>query len=359
MRNDDDERLALVRTARAGDVEAFTRLIQAHMASALAYATWRLSDPQRAEDAVQEACIEAYFHLLQLREPAAFTTWFRLIVRKQVDRIRRGQPAEVRPLDEVMEHVADDTDVTAFAERAEQRELVHTALGALSSAARDVAELFYLGDLSHQQIAASLSVPVTTVKKRLHDARRQLRTRIELLEGQPPEQRGASTSASLLTRVRFFIALRCGASGLALTMLRRLPELAHAREEWSDTLATLYHIGPPGKFTPLHHTAALGMAEVASHLIACGADLEARASQGQTPLHTAVLNSRPTLVSLLVRAGADPNCRSTMGMTPLHWASIRGDDLIMALLEAAGAKDDCADVSGRTPRDWLSLRHPR
>jgi len=351
-----EERMALIRAARAGDVAAFTSLIEAHTASALAVATRWLKDRQRAEDAVQEACIEVYYHLPQLREPAAFTIWFRRILHKQIDRALRGHQAGAVSLDDVAELVADDDDITRILEREEQRALARMALGRLTATTRDAAELFYLGALSHQQIAATLNVPVSTVKKRLYDARRQLRGRLEQLEGQPLTQAGAGLTASLLTRVRFFIAIQHGEKPQAQALLRRFPELAHAREEWNETLASLYHLGPPCHFTALHHAAMLGTTDVARCLLDYGADVNARASQGQTPLHVATLSGRAALVALLLHAGADPDCRSAIGMTPLHWAAIRRDQAIMALLTDAGASQQCEDLYGRTPDDWTRLK---
>ncbi|HEX8996445.1 MAG TPA: sigma-70 family RNA polymerase sigma factor [Ktedonobacterales bacterium] len=354
-----EERLALIRAARAGDVDAFARVIEAHTASALKAATWRLKDRQCAEVAVQEACIEAYYHLAQLREPAAFTAWFERILRKQIDRALRGRHAIVIPLDDVVKLAADDPDAALVVERAERRALARAALGRLTPATRDVAELFYLDDLSHKQIAGTLDVPVTTVKKRLNDARRQLRAHVELLEGQPLDQEFGGASASLLTRVRFFIALQRGEALQVRAWLRRFPALAHAREEWNETLASLYHLGPPCHFTPLHHAATLGATDVARCLLDYGADVNARASQGQTPLHTATLNSRAPLVALLLRAGAEPDCRTDAGMTPLHWAVIRGDTAIVELLRDAGADEQCADHYGRMPGDWARLKQAR
>ncbi len=353
MQSSDGKRDALVCAARAGDAEAFTRLIQAHTASALALATWRVKDRHSAEDIVQEACIEAFCCLPQLREPAAFTSWFRRILLKQIDRVLRTNEAPTTSLDETCEAAAD-TDMTMELEREERHALAHAALAQLSPAIRDVAELFYLSELSYQQIADTLTVPVTTVKKRLHDARRQLREHAMRLERQPLTH-AAGVTASLHTRLRFFIALQRGELAHIRNALDAYPELAHAREEWNETLASIYHLGMPARYTPLHRAAVMGAVDIARCLIDHQADLNARASQNLTPLHVATLNGRSALVELLLDAGAHPDLTTDIGMAPLHWAAIRGDEAIMALLLRAGATPDCKDCSGRTAREWSAL----
>src|SRR3954464_154852 len=89
----------LVAAARLGDLDAFNAVVRQFQGMAYAVAYDRLGDAHLAEDAAQEAFLEAYFALGNLREPAAFPGWFRRIVVKQGDRLsRRPQPA-LLPLD--------------------------------------------------------------------------------------------------------------------------------------------------------------------------------------------------------------------------------------------------------------------
>jgi DNA-directed RNA polymerase specialized sigma24 family protein len=66
---------------------------------AYGYAYSILSDFHLAEEATQEAFIEAYQHLRSLRSPDAFPGWLRRIVFKQCDRITRGKKVLTVPLD--------------------------------------------------------------------------------------------------------------------------------------------------------------------------------------------------------------------------------------------------------------------
>lgn len=58
-----------------------------------------LSDVQLAEDAVQEALLEAYMNLGSLQEPAAFPGWFKTIVVRQCHRLLRRKTETILPLE--------------------------------------------------------------------------------------------------------------------------------------------------------------------------------------------------------------------------------------------------------------------
>jgi RNA polymerase sigma factor (sigma-70 family) len=165
----------LVRRAQAASgrerEEAFSALIQKFNFAAQSWAFQMLGDIHATQDAAQEAFITAYERLDDLRDPAAFPTWLRMIVRTQCNRNRR-QSRDVLPLDET-EPAAEDP-----AQAAEEHILhanLHTAVHALPAHERVVTELFYLSGYSQQEIAEHLRLPLTTIKKRLQYAREHLR----------------------------------------------------------------------------------------------------------------------------------------------------------------------------------------
>jgi len=121
---------------------------------------------------VQEAFLAALQRLDQLRDPAAFPMWFRQIVRSQCNRIvRKRQPRFVPEIDKPSGAVP----APARMEREETRRLVRDALASLPGVGREAAQLFYIEEWSCADIADQLSVPLGTVKRRLHDARRRLK----------------------------------------------------------------------------------------------------------------------------------------------------------------------------------------
>ena len=183
-----DELKELVSRSAAGDVEAFALLVRRFQHMACGYAYSVLGDFHLAEDAAQEAFVDAYRLLGDLREPEAFPGWFRRIVFKHCDRMTRRRRPHVF-LDAVAEPLAGGASPAEAVERREVRE----AIGILPEAQRQVVALFYIRRHSQPEIAAFLEVPLTTVKKRLVDARKKLRERMldmvsETLQDNGPDE---------------------------------------------------------------------------------------------------------------------------------------------------------------------------
>src|SRR5919199_314305 len=89
---------SLILRAREGDADAYAAIVWRFQDMAVGYGYALLRDFQLAEDAAQEAFLEAYRHLSALREPAAFPGWFRRIVFKHCDRLTRGKSLVTVPL---------------------------------------------------------------------------------------------------------------------------------------------------------------------------------------------------------------------------------------------------------------------
>src|SRR5262249_42019684 len=100
----DRERItSLVRAAQIGDDLAFAELVRAYQDIGVAYGTSILGDYHVAEDATQEAFVEAYRELAFLREPAAFAAWFRSVIFKHCDRMIRRKQHSITGLDAALE----------------------------------------------------------------------------------------------------------------------------------------------------------------------------------------------------------------------------------------------------------------
>ena len=172
----------LVERVRGGEVRAFDEIVRRFRRTALATAFALVKDSSLAQDVTQEAFVDAYRTLGKLRDPAAFAGWFRRIVFKHADRVRRRPPLPVTGLEgasAVRDGGPGPEDVVVAGE---QGQLVRAALERLPEHERLVASLFYLGEQSHAEICDYLVLPLSTIKKRLHDARKHLREDLATLE---------------------------------------------------------------------------------------------------------------------------------------------------------------------------------
>ena len=151
---------------------------------ALGYAYSILGDFHLAQDAAQESFLDAQAHLEQLRRPEAFPGWFKTIVFKRCDRLRRGKRIDTGPLELANATASDENDPAAATERRELYQAVATALRSLDSGQREVAALYYMSGYSQREIGDFLGVPVSTVKSRLFSARKSLRPAAIKMVGQ-------------------------------------------------------------------------------------------------------------------------------------------------------------------------------
>jgi RNA polymerase sigma factor (sigma-70 family) len=180
--------------AKQGDLQAFAEIVRRFRDMACGYALSVLRDPQLAQDVAQEAFIDAYAKLGDLREPAAFAGWLRRIVFKHCDRATRGKQSKNLSLESVAEVASADPRPDAIAERRDMDRKVLQALQELSDKERTATTLYYMNGYSQAEVAEFLEVPVGTVKTRLRSARAKLRERMvgmvkDTLHGIAPDER--------------------------------------------------------------------------------------------------------------------------------------------------------------------------
>ncbi len=180
-----ESRLALL--ARKGDSRAFAELVNLY-ADKLYQLAFRLTgNRQEAEDVVQETFLRVYKHLDRYDETLKFSTWiYRIASNLCIDRLRKrrnvysldAQSGEHEDLDGYSMLPGDERTPESEVLLSETQQMVHRAIESLPLKYRTVVVLRYLQDLSLQEIAEVLDVPVTTVKTRVHRAREYMRRKI-------------------------------------------------------------------------------------------------------------------------------------------------------------------------------------
>lgn len=174
--------------ARSGDRAAFGRLIETHLPAARRLALAAVGQLSDADEAVQEAAVTAWQRLESLNEPAAFRAWFlRIVWRKALDRRRalkalfaRFQAAPIDGVPAFEPAAPDPAPDTALISR-ELEMAIAQVVRALPRKLRDPFLLAASGDHRYDDIALLLGTPVGTVKWRISEARRLVRTKLARL----------------------------------------------------------------------------------------------------------------------------------------------------------------------------------
>jgi RNA polymerase sigma factor (sigma-70 family) len=297
---------ALIDRARAPDASlamrqaTFSLIVERYQDAAYGYALAALGDPHLAWDAAQEAFLTAYCSLAQLRSPEAFPGWLRRIVRTRCRLLRREHAPAMASLDALDLEVgvglqsrrADSpVDPAMVAEARERRASIAAAVNALPDGKRLVTVLFYVSGYPQHEIAEFLNVPLTTVKKRLQAARKQLHERLmTLMEDDGLEQYGRdylpSQTVAFMRTVRILTSF-----------------------DWRPVLELL---------------------------LIDGLDVNARDMDGRTLLSWAAQRGQLEATAFLLRQGAEINVQDRSGTTPLGWAERAKRREVATLLGLAG-----------------------
>jgi RNA polymerase sigma factor (sigma-70 family) len=333
-----EELRASVQKAAEGDLRAFERLVLHFQDMAVGYGFSLLGDFHLAEDAAQEAFVEAKRDLKQLRKWMAFPSWLRRIVFKQCDRLTRSRRATL-PLEEVPEPISSLPDPLASLERSEMAQMVQSAIQELPPHQREATALFYISAYSQKDVAAFLDVPLTTVQKRLHDARKRLKKRMLVMIKDNIRERRPSRDGRFTALVMQMVeAINRGDTGQVEKLVAEDKDLLKA----TTPLELFWH----GEFQPIHLAAGRGQVEVASRLLDAGADIDAAGGNDWTPLRLALNHGHKKMVDFLVERGADVDIFS---------AAHRGDaQRVQDLLMKNSALADESGPEGETPLRWAS-----
>lgn len=169
----------LVLRAQAGDREALDALLASVQEPLYRYALSLVGERQLAEDVLQETFMRVYRKLGYLREPALFRPWaYRVATREAFRHLKRER--------RWAEQLRDEDALNALPAPPAREEFAPVLSGrlretvaALSPASRAVVVLYYLHEMSLEETAGVLGVPLGTVKSRLayglEALRRQLR----------------------------------------------------------------------------------------------------------------------------------------------------------------------------------------
>jgi len=164
----------LVVLAQKGDRDAFDELMRRVIDRLYAVAYRILRSGPSAEDATQQALVDIWRQLPGLRDPDKFDAWaYRLLVHAAYAEHRHRR--REAPAGSLTDGTADADPFLPIA----QRDQLERGFQRLSADQRAVLVLQHYLDLTHDQMAELLGVPVGTVRSRLHSARGAMRAALE------------------------------------------------------------------------------------------------------------------------------------------------------------------------------------
>jgi RNA polymerase sigma-70 factor, ECF subfamily len=157
-----------------GDTAAFAGLVERYERVLFSVALRMLGDTEDARDATQDAFIKVYQRLGDYRPEHRFFSWiYRILTNECLNALRARRPQEREIPD-----LAITSGALEALELDERRRAVQAAITALPRDYRDVLILRHFAELSYEEVADTLAIPVKTVKSRLYTARQRLGERL-------------------------------------------------------------------------------------------------------------------------------------------------------------------------------------
>lgn len=155
----------LVRRLQSGDTAAFEEFVRETQQPAYRLACSLLRDADLAQDVLQEAYLSAYSNIRQVKDPDAAHSWLLRIVTHRCRRLLRKIPPTS------LEELPHEPAAPGGTDKADARLDLRQALDDLNEQDRTVLTLREVMQLSYDEIAATLKVPLGTVRSRLSKAR--------------------------------------------------------------------------------------------------------------------------------------------------------------------------------------------
>jgi RNA polymerase sigma-70 factor (ECF subfamily) len=178
----------LVESARQGDLEAFSQLINRYERKIFRLARNITQNDEDAEDVLQETFLKAFSHLDGFQGQSKFYTWIvRIAVNEALMKLRKRKSDRTVSLDESIESDEEQPIVREIAvwdnpeqqyTQAEMREILDKAINSLKPIFRVVFVLRDIDELSTEETAETLGLSVAAVKSRLLRARLELREKL-------------------------------------------------------------------------------------------------------------------------------------------------------------------------------------
>lgn len=167
----------LVRRCQTGDINAFEELVNQYSEKAVRTAYLVTGRRDLAEDMAQEAFVQCYYSLKNLKKPELFKSWFYQILLRtswKMARQSQGRLIGIDLDDQECANLMADHDLAQEVEARQTLAAINEAINQLSSPLKAVVVLRFYSGLTVREIADATGCREGTVKSRLYNARRQM-----------------------------------------------------------------------------------------------------------------------------------------------------------------------------------------
>ena len=186
---DPGDESALVRAAQGGDTAAFGEIVRRYQRAIHRVAYGLTRNASDADDLAQEAFVRAYQAIGRFRVGEPLYPWLARIAMNlafSLHRRRKRRPeTPLEPLVEAGQQWGVHDDPADHAARSDQEAHLHACFEQLSHEHQAVLVLRVVEELSYEEIARVIGVPIGTVMSRLSRARTELRSRLRSRTGEP------------------------------------------------------------------------------------------------------------------------------------------------------------------------------
>ncbi len=171
-----------------GDLDAFDEIFEKYKNKAVRTAFLITGNRSICEDIAQEAFIQCYNHIGNLRNPNGFCAWFYKILTRTAWKYGKAASGEVAT--DNMPETADEINIDISIEQhiqSETNRILHSEIAQLKPKLKTIIVLYYFNSLSIKEIAKVTGCLEGTVKSRLYTARLKLKKSMELIDCQGKE----------------------------------------------------------------------------------------------------------------------------------------------------------------------------
>lgn len=175
----------LVQLCLQGDRAAFAEIVNRYQKQIYSLAYRLTNNAEDAQDLTQEVFIKLYQVLDKFDGKRNFFSWMYKVATNVCYTALRRKPQQSVPLEKVIEFAPiipqSDSQPEDYTERKEIQRLIQEAVAQLPENYRVPIVLRYVEEMSYQQIAEAMGLPLTTIETRLYRGKSLLQRRLSLL----------------------------------------------------------------------------------------------------------------------------------------------------------------------------------